>query len=130
LRMLAVSPFGRALAAARQSEARATACGISVTRVRLIAYTIAGSLGGLAGWLLGVHSDFVSPAFMDWRNSGELLVMVILGGAATPEGAALGAVLFVIVEEASSGITDHWRLIVGPATVLFVLLRRRAPSFA
>jgi branched-chain amino acid transport system permease protein len=130
LRMLAVSPFGRALAAARQSEARATACGISVRRVRLIAYTIAGSLAGLAGWLLGVHSDFVTPAFMDWLNSGELLVMVILGGAATPEGAALGAVLFVMVEEASSGITDHWRLIVGPAIVLIVLLRRRGPSFA
>jgi branched-chain amino acid transport system permease protein len=130
LRMLAASPFGRALAAARQSEARATACGISVRRVRLIAYTIAGSLAGLAGWLLGVHSDFVTPAFMDWRNSGELLVMVILGGAATPEGAALGAVLFVMVEEASSGITDHWRLIVGPAIVLIVLLRRRGPSFA
>ena len=125
LRGLAAAPFGRALAAARQSEARAIGCGIDVTRARLIAYTIAGAVGGLAGWLLGVHSEFVSPAFMDWRNSGELLVMVILGGAATPEGAALGAVGFILIEEVSSGITEHWRLIVGPAIVLFVLLRRR-----
>jgi branched-chain amino acid transport system permease protein len=125
LRVLAASRFGRALGAARQSEARVVASGISVTRVRLIAYTIAGAFGGLAGWLLGVHTEFVSPAFMDWRNSGELLVMVILGGAATPEGAALGAVGFILVEEVSSGLTEHWRLIVGPAIVLFVLLRRR-----
>jgi branched-chain amino acid transport system permease protein len=125
LRLLAASRFGRALAAARQSEARLIASGISVTRVRLTACTTAGALGGLAGWLLGVHSEFVSPAFMDWRNSGELLVMVILGGAATAEGAALGAIGFILVEEVSSGLTEHWRLIVGPAIVLFVLLRRR-----
>jgi branched-chain amino acid transport system permease protein len=125
LRLLAASRFGRALAAARQSEARVIASGISVTRVRLTAYTIAGALGGLAGLLLGVHSEFVSPAFMDWRNSGELLVMVILGGAATGEGAALGAIGFILVEEVSSGLTEHWRLVVGPAIVLFVLLRRR-----
>jgi branched-chain amino acid transport system permease protein len=130
LRRLVASPFGRALAASRQSEVRAIACGISVARVRLVAYTVAGALCGLAGWLLGVHSEFVSPAFMDWRNSGELLVMVILGGAATPEGAALGAIGFVLIEEVSSSMTDHWRLLVGPAIVLFVLLRRRAPRFA
>jgi branched-chain amino acid transport system permease protein len=125
LRGLAGSPFGRALVAARQSELRATACGIDVVRVRLIALTIAGALAGLAGWLLGVHSEFVSPGFMDWRMSGELLVMVILGGAATPEGAALGAVGFILIEEVSSGFTEHWRLLVGPVIVLFVLLRRR-----
>jgi branched-chain amino acid transport system permease protein len=128
LRVLAASCFGRALAASRQNEARVIASGISVTRVRLTAYTVAGALCGLAGWLLGVHSEFVSPAFMDWRNSGELLVMVILGGAATPEGAALGAIGFILIEEASSGLTEHWRLIVGPAIVLFVLLRRRRAS--
>ncbi len=130
LRELAASPFGRALGAARQSEARASACGINVTRVRLTAYAIAGALGGLAGWLLGVHSEFVSPAFMDWRNSGELLIMVILGGAATPEGAALGAIGFIAIEEVLSARTEHWRLLAGPAIVLFVLLRHRRRSFA
>ena len=130
LRRLVASPFGRALAASRQSEVRAIACGISVARVRLVAYTVAGALCGLAGWLLGVHSQFVSPAFMDWRNSGELLVMAILGGAATPEGAALGAVAFILIEEVSSGVTEHWRLLAGPAIVLFVLLRRRVPRVA
>jgi branched-chain amino acid transport system permease protein len=130
LRVLVASRFGRALSAARQSEARVTASGISVARVRLTAYTIAGALGGVAGWLLGVHSEFVSPAFMDWRNSGELLVMVILGGTATPEGAAVGAIGFVLVEELASGLTDHWRLIVGPGIVLYVLLLRRRRRFA
>ena len=57
LRVLVASRFGRALSAARQSEARVTASGISVARVRLTAYTIAGALGGVAGWLLGVHSE-------------------------------------------------------------------------
>lgn len=130
LRMLAASRFGRALSAARQSEARVIASGISVGRVRLIAYTIAGALGGVAGWLLGVHTEFVSPSFMDWRNSGELLVMVILGGAGSPEGAALGAVGFVLIEEALAGVTEHWRLILGPAIVLFVLLARRGRLLA
>lgn len=130
LRTLSASRFGRTLAAARQSEARVTASGFSVAHVRLIAYTVAGAFGGVAGWLLGVHSEFVSPAFMDWRNSGELLVMVVLGGPATPEGAALGAIGFVVVEELASGLTEHWRLVVGPAIVLFVLLARRRRRFA
>ena len=84
----------------------------------------------MAGWLLGVHSGFVSPAFMDWRNSGELLIMVILGGAATPEGAALGAIGFIAIEEVLSARTEHWRLLAGPAIVLFVLLRHRRRRFA
>jgi branched-chain amino acid transport system permease protein len=124
VRALGASRFGRALRAARQSEARVVTSGIDVRLVRLIAYALAGASGGIAGWLLAVHSDFVSPALLEWRNSGELLVMVILGGL-TPEGAALGAVALVLLQEALAGLTDHWRLILGPAIVLFVLLRGR-----
>lgn len=129
-RMLGRSRFGRALRAARESELRVVASGFNVRRLRLIAYTLGGGGAGLAGWLLAVHAEFVSPAVMEWRTSGELLVMVILGGSAAPEGAVLGAIALVIGEEALSGLTQHWRLILGPLIVLAVLAghRRRRPA--
>ncbi len=120
-RALAAAPFGRALRAARENEARATANGFDVRRTRLLAYALAGGAGGAAGWLLAVQSAFVSPAMLDWRNSGELLVMVILGGVATAEGAATGAMLLVLAQEGLSAVTEHGRLVIGPALVLIVL---------
>ncbi len=124
-RILAASRFGRVLRAATESEARATAAGFDVRRTRLAAYVLAGAAGGLAGWLLAVHAGFVSPAMLEWRLSGELLVMVILGGVARPEGAAIGAVAVVAAEEVLSGLTSHWRLIFGPLVIALVLLRGR-----
>ena len=124
-RTLGVSRFGRALRAARESETRAVAAGFDIQRIRLAAYAIAGAAGALAGWLLAVQSEFVSPAIMEWRVSGELLVMVILGGAATPEGAAIGAVALTLGEVALAGLTDHWRMILGPLIVLLALSGRR-----
>lgn len=126
---LGQSRFGRALRAARESEARVVASGFDVRWIRLITYTLGGGGGGLAGWLLAVHAEFVSPAVMEWRTSGELLVMVILGGSVAPEGAIIGAVALVLGEEALSGLTQHWRLILGPLIVLAVLAgsRRRRP---
>ena len=124
-RRLAASRFGRVLRAATESEARVTAAGFDVRRARLAVYGLAGAAGGLAGWLLAVHAGFVSPAMLEWRLSGELLVMVILGGVARPEGAAIGAVAVVAAEEVLSGLTGHWRLIFGPLIIALVLLRGR-----
>jgi len=124
-RVLAASRFGRVLRAATESEARVTASGFDVRRARLAAYVLAGAAGGVAGWLLGVHAGFVSPAMLEWRVSGELLVMVILGGAARPEGAVIGAVGVVAVEEVLSGVSQHWRLIFGALIIGVVLLRGR-----
>ena len=123
-RMLGASPFGRVLRAARESDRRVTAAGLNIRHARLAASTLAGAIGALAGWLLALHAEFVSPAMMEWRISGELLVMVILGGAATPEGAALGAIALTLGEAALAGVTEHWRMILGPLIVLLALTGR------
>jgi branched-chain amino acid transport system permease protein len=115
------SRFGRALQATRENPARAAASGFDVRATRLIAYVISGAATGAAGWMLAVQSAYVSPAMLDWRNSGELLVMVILGGVTTCTGAGLAAVLLVLVQEGLANFTEHWRLILGPILVLIVL---------
>lgn len=124
LAMLGRSPFGRALAAARLNEARAAALGFDVARVQRIAYTLAGALGGLSGVLLANHALFVSPAYMSWHRSGELIIMVVLGGFASLTGAGAGAVLVVLLEEALGQVTLHWRILFG-AVVLAVALFAR-----
>jgi branched-chain amino acid transport system permease protein len=118
---LGAAPFGRALRAARESESRAAASGFDVRATRLASYVISGAATGAAGWMLAVQSAFVSPALLEWRNSGELLVMVILGGVTTAGGAALAAVLLVLAQEGLATLTEHWRLILGPMLVLIVL---------
>jgi branched-chain amino acid transport system permease protein len=125
LRRLGAARFGRALDAARQNEARAEALGFDVFRVRLIAYALSGALGGLSGALLAAHAEFVAPAYMGWHRSGELIVMVVLGGVGNLPGAALGALALAAVEEWLSHLTLHWRLILGVLIVLMALFARR-----
>lgn len=122
-RRLGASRFGRVLRAARDNPARVSALGFDVVHARRVAYAIAGGAGGLAGWLLAVTTGFVSPALLDWRLAGQLLVMVILGGVATPEGAALGAVGLVLTEEALSAASEHGRIVLGALLLAFALLR-------
>ncbi|WP_346908835.1 branched-chain amino acid ABC transporter permease [uncultured Roseibium sp.] len=121
LRRIAGSRFGRVLKGAKQSEARLHAIGIDPYRYRLAAYVIAGMIAGLAGALMANQSEFVSPAYMSWHRSGELIVMVILGGLGSLYGAVLGAVAYMSLEEVLSGYTEHWRLIFGPLLILVVL---------
>lgn len=128
-RRLGAGRFGRALRAARETPALAASLGFDVVRVRLIAYVLAGGAGGLAGWLLAVASGFVSPALLDWRLAGQVLVMVILGGVATPEGAAAGAIFLVLVEEGLSAADEHGRIVLGAlllGAALWRVRRRRA----
>ena len=125
LHAIGVSRFGRVLRAAQENEQRVATLGFDVFRVRLAAYALSGGLGGLAGWLLAAQAGFISPATLDWRVSGELLVMVILGGAPSPLGAALGAGGLLLVEELLAGFTGHTGLVLGPLLILAVLLSRR-----
>ena len=101
-----------------------SAIGFEVYRFQLAAYVIAGMLGGLAGFLLATVTDFVSPAYMAWQRSGDLLVMVILGGMGTLDGAIIGAAGFLLTEEWLSGLTEHWKVIFGPLLVLVALFAR------
>jgi len=117
-RSLVASRFGRVYRGTRENALRMGTMGFEVYRYQLVAYVIAGALGGLSGFLLGNATDFVSPAYMSWQRSGELLIMVIFGGLGTLNGAIIGAAAFLLTEEWLSGITEHWKVIFGPLLVL------------
>jgi branched-chain amino acid transport system permease protein len=122
--MLLASRFGRVLRAARENAQRVEAVGLAPYPFRLIAYAIAGAVGGLAGFLLANATEFVSPATLSWQRSGELLFMVILGGAGRLWGGILGALVFVMLETWLAQQTPHWKLVFGPMLVLAVLFLR------
>jgi branched-chain amino acid transport system permease protein len=122
LQRLLNSQFGHALQAIRENEARMAAIGFSVYRLKLIAFTLAGSLAGLAGALLANQSGFVSPQTMQWSQSGMLMVMVILGGVGHVYGGFVGAAVFLLLEEALSSYTIHWQLGLGAVLLAVVLL--------
>ena len=123
-RSLVASRFGRVLRGTRENATRMEAIGFSPYRFQLAAYVIAGALCGLAGVLQANQAEFVSPAYMTWQRSGELIVMVVLGGLGTLHGAIIGAAAFLLLEEMLSGWTEHWKMIFGPLLILVVLFAR------
>ena len=120
-RSLVASRFGRVFRGARENPLRMETIGFEVYRYQLVAYVIAGALGGLSGFLLGNATEFVSPAYMSWQRSGELLIMVIFGGMGTLTGAIIGAAAFILSEEWLSGLTENWKVIFGPLLVIVAL---------
>jgi branched-chain amino acid transport system permease protein len=123
-RALLGSRFGRVFCGARENPIRMASIGYDVFRYQLVAYVIAGAIGGLSGFLLANAAEFVSPAYMSWQRSGELVIMVLMGGMGTLYGAVIGAAAFVLAEEWLSGLTEHWKMIFGPLLVLIVLFAR------
>lgn len=123
-RALVASRFGRVLRGGKENATRMATIGFTVRRFQLVAYIIAGGLGGLSGFLLANSTEFVSPAYMSWQQSGELIVMVILGGLGTLHGAILGTAAYLVIEEWLSGVTENWQVIFGPLLVLTVLFAR------
>jgi branched-chain amino acid transport system permease protein len=123
-RMLIGSRFGRVFQGARENAVRMETMGFDVYRFQLIAYVIAGSIGGLSGFLLANATEFVSPAYMSWQRSGDLIIMVVLGGLGTLNGAIMGAASYLLLEEWLSGFTEDWKVIFGPLLVLAVLYAR------
>ncbi len=119
------SRFGMVIRAARSNELRTRSIGFSPYPYRLAAFVIAGAVCGLAGALLVNHTAYLTPEFMNWTRSGELMFMVILGGMGSIAGPVLGAFALLLVEDALSGWTQHWQLILGPLLVLSVLFLRR-----
>jgi len=118
------SRFGMVIQGARSNEARMEAIGFPTYRYKLTAFVIAGVMAGLAGVLLANHTDFVNPDMMHWTRSGDLIIMVLLGGMGSLAGPIVGALVFVLLEEALSGITEYWQLIFGPFLILVVLFAR------
>jgi branched-chain amino acid transport system permease protein len=118
------SRFGMVVQGARSNELRMGAIGYPTYRYKLICFVIAGTLCGLAGALLANHTDFVSPAMMYWTRSGDLIIMVVLGGMGSVVGPVVGAVALLVLEEVLSGITEYWQIILGPLLLLVVLFAR------
>ena len=121
---IARSRFGMVLRAAKSNEARSRAIGFSPYSYRLCAFTIAGALCGLAGALLANHTAYITPDFMHWTRSGEIMFMVILGGVASSSGPLLGALVLLVFETLLAGWTEHWQVILGPLLVLSVIFFR------
>ena len=123
-RALVASRFGRVLRGAKENPVRMATIGFNVYRFQLAAYVIAGALAGLSGFLLANATEFVSPAYMSWQRSGELIVMVLLGGLGSLNGAILGTAAYLLTEEWLAGFTENWKVIFGPVLVLVVLFAR------
>ena len=107
------SDFGQVIRSIKVNEVRMQALGFATFHYRLVCYVISGMICGLAGWLLGNFTGFISPEMMDWTRSGELIAMVLLGGAATVIGPLVGAGIFIGVETLLPEFTIYWHLYLG-----------------
>jgi len=127
------SRFGMVLRATRSNEARSRAVGFSPYPYRLVAFVIAGAMCGLAGALYANHTNYITPGLMDWKESGDLMFMVILGGMGSTAGPVLGAFALLLTEEllkfllelVSKDWVEYWRILMGPLLVLSVIFFRR-----
>lgn len=122
--LIRASRFGAALMAIRQNPDRAAAVGINPFGVKLAAFVISGMITGLAGALMADLTRFVSPAMMTWQMSGELIVIIILGGTGRLLGPVAGAAILVGFEVIFGGLTEHWKLWLGLVLLAVVLFAR------
>lgn len=122
---LRLAPFGMALRGARQNARRIDAIGLKSRHLQLAAFVLSGALCGVAGLLLANLNAFASPSTLAWTVSGELIVMVVLGGMGTVAGPLAGALAFIGLEEVLKGLTAHWMAIYGPLIVVMSLVGRR-----
>ena len=124
-RRLVDSRFGMVIRAGKQNERRLQALGVPTYRYKLLAFAISGAGVGLAGALIANHTEFVGPDLMHWSRSGEIMIMVILGGMGTLVGPVFGAVCLLLLEEVLAGYTEHWMAVLGLLLVAAVLFARR-----
>jgi branched-chain amino acid transport system permease protein len=115
------SRFGMVIQGARSNERRMRAIGFPTFRYRLVCFVIAGAMCGLAGALLANHTNFISPAMMQWTRSGDLIVMAVLGGMQAMFGPLIGAVTYLLLEEGLSRVTEFPNLILGPVLLLVAI---------
>ncbi len=119
---LRVAPFGMVLRAGRQNARRIASIGAPLARYQLSAYVLSAVLCGVAGLLLANLNAYASPSSMSWVVSGDLIVMVVLGGMGSAFGPILGALAFLGLEELLKPLTEHWLMLFGLAIVAMTLL--------
>ncbi|MEX2453801.1 MAG: branched-chain amino acid ABC transporter permease, partial [Rhodospirillaceae bacterium] len=119
------SRFGMVIRGSHSNERRMLAIGYPVFRYRLVAFIISGAMCGVAGLLLANLTEFVTPDFMRWQRSGEIMIMVLLGGMGTVFGPILGAAVFLLLEDILAGITMHWWIVFGPILLIVILFAKK-----
>ncbi len=119
------SRFGLMIRGAGDNERRLKALGVNAYAFRLACFVIAGAGAGLAGALMANQTEYVSPGLMHWTLSGELMVMVLIGGMGTLFGPVLGACVFLSLEELLAMATEHWMIYMGPFLLVIVVFARR-----
>jgi branched-chain amino acid transport system permease protein len=119
------SRFGMVIRGSRSNERRMAALGFPLLRYKLTAYVISALVCVIAGMLLANLAKFAAPSYMAWQASGDLIVMIVLGGMGTVIGPVAGAVALIVLEEILATWTTHWMIVLGPAIVLIVLTAKK-----
>ena len=122
---LSRSRFGLVLQGSRENDRRINTLGVNSYWYKLCCFVIGGGGAGLAGALLANQTEYVSPGLMHWTLSGELMVIVLLGGINSYYGPVLGAIVFLLLEEVLAMYTEHWMVFMGPILILVVIFANR-----
>ncbi|MDE2573374.1 MAG: branched-chain amino acid ABC transporter permease [bacterium] len=115
------SPFGRTCQAIRQNELRVRYLGLDTNRFIYVSLVVSAAMAGLAGALYGLLIMFAAPLMLDWNQSGDFVMIMILGGAGTIWGPVVGSVIYVIGKDIVSTITQTWQIYIGALFVICVL---------
>lgn len=118
---LLASPFGAVMEAVRENEKRAAACGFDVARTKLLVFTLSAAICGLAGALRALHLSVVPIDSLHYLQSGQAVMMCLLGGMGTFFGPFVGAAVFLTLEDVVTTLTQHWMAVVGIVFIVFVL---------
>ena len=132
LMLIVRSRFGVTLRAIKSNESRVEAMGLSPLRFKMVGYVISAIICGIAGTLFASWQEYVSPDIMHWTRSGELIIIIILGGLGTLAGPLLGAIVFLLLEESlplllgavAPAYAENWMIIFGPLLIIVVLFGR------
>jgi branched-chain amino acid transport system permease protein len=119
------SPFGLHLRAIRENAGKAAYVGVEIFRMRLSAFVISAIYGGIGGVILAVTTGLADPELAYWTHSGNLVFMAVLGGSGTFAGPAIGALVFVVLQDFVMAITQYWRFVMGGILVLLVVFMPR-----
>jgi branched-chain amino acid transport system permease protein len=115
------SPFGAVIEAIRENEKRTAACGFDVARTKLLVFVLSAAICGLAGTLRALHLSIVPIDSLHYLQSGQGVMMCLLGGMGTFFGPFVGAAVFLYLEDVVTTMTRHWMAVVGVVFMVFVL---------
>lgn len=124
------SPFGLHLRAIRENAGKAAYVGVEIFRMRLAAFVISAVYGGIGGTILAVTTGLADPELAYWTHSGNLVFMAVLGGSGSFAGPAIGALVFVLLQDFVMSITQYWRFVMGSVLVLLVVFMPQGLSGA